>query len=123
MAKIVKTVKIVSSPFTSNLEVIAGFVMKIHMPYSDSMVTVKINPNITHYEDKPKATDPRINIRQAAVYQDTEKTQTLIFDFKDNNIQKIVMENRSFEIKLLNIGRKNMQGQDFPEFEFLVTEE
>jgi hypothetical protein len=97
--------------------------MKIHMPCSDSMVTIKIDPNITHYEDKPKATDPRINIRQAVVYQDTEETQTLIFDFKDNNVQKVVVGNKSFEIKLLNIGRKSTQGQNFPEFEFLVKEE
>ena len=72
MAKIIKTVKIVSSPFTSNLEVADGFVMKVHMPYSDSMVTIKIDPNITHYEDQPKTTDPRINVRQIAEYQNSE---------------------------------------------------
>ncbi len=122
MDKIVKTVKIVSSPFTSNLEIVGGFVMKMHVPYSDSMVTIKFDPNITHYEDQPEITDPGINVRQVAEYQDTEETQTLVFDFKDNNIREIVIENKTFEIKLLNIGEINMQGQNFPEFEFLVTE-
>ncbi len=122
MIKIVKTVKIISSPFTPNLEVVDHFVMKIHVPYSDSMVTIKINPNITHYEDQPKITNPRIDVKQVAAYQNTEETQTLLFDFKNNNIQKIVIGDKSFEIKLLNIGRINMQGQDFPEFEFLVTQ-
>ncbi len=84
MAKIVKTVKIVNSPFTSNLEVVDGFVMKTHAPCSDSMVTIKIDPNITHYEDQPKESDPRINMRQVAAYQDAKDTQTLVFDFQKN---------------------------------------
>ena len=122
MTKIVKTVKIVCSPFTSDLEVVGDFVMKMHVPYSDSMVTIKIDPNITHYEDQPKETDTRISVRQVAIYQDTEDTQNLIFDFQEDNIQKIKMLDKTFEIKLLNIGKKRLEGQDFPEFEFLVTE-
>lgn len=122
MSKIVKTIKIVNSPFTSNLEVVDVFIMKMHVPYSESMVTIKIDPNITHYEDQPKILDPRINVRQVEVYQDTEDTQTLVFDFNQNNTQKIAVGNKIFEIKLLNIGKTKMQGQDFPEFEFLVAE-
>lgn len=117
-----KTVKIINSPFSPNMEIVGNFVMKSHFPYSDSLVTIKINPNITHYEDKPKAESPHVKIRQVAEYQDTDETKTLTFDFKENNVQKIVMGNKSFEIKLLHIGKQKIKGQDFPEFEFLVTE-
>lgn len=117
-----KTVKIINSPFSPNMEIVGNFVMKTHFPDSDSMVTIKINPNITHYEDRPETGSPHIKVRQAAVYQDTDETQTLTFDFKENNVQKIVMRDKSFEIKLLHIGKQKIEGQDFPEFEFLVTE-
>jgi len=117
-----KNIKIVSSPFTSNLEVVGDFVMKLHMPYSKDMVTIKINPNITDYEDRPRIKSQDFKVRQAAVYQDTDETQTLTFDFKENNVQKITIGNKSFEIKLLHIGKQKIKEQDFPEFEFLVTE-
>jgi len=120
--KIVKTVKIVNSPFAPNLEVVDGFVMKLHVPYSDNMVTVQIDPNITHYEDKSENSEPRVDVRQVTVSQNTEDTQSLSFDFKENNIKRVVVGDKSFDVKLLNIGKVNMKGQDFPEFEFLVTE-
>lgn|GEM_PF-1631529 len=122
MDKIVKTVKIVNSPFAPNLEVVDGFVMKLHVPYSDNMVTVQIDPNITHYEDKSENSEPRVDVRQVTVSQNTEDTQSLSFDFKENNIKRVVVGDKSFDVKLLNIGKVNMKGQDFPEFEFLVTE-
>lgn len=119
---LVKTVKLVGSPFAPSLEIAGNLAIKLHMPYGKDMVTIKINPNITHYEDKPKAESPHIKIRQTAVYQDTDETQTIVLDFKKNNVQKVTMGNKSFEIKLLNIGKRKIKGQDFPEFEFLVTE-
>jgi len=122
MNKLIKTIKITNSPFSPSLEVVGNFVVKLHVPYSDSMVTIKINPNITHYEEKTEMADPAIDVKQVAVSEDTKDTQTLLFDFKGNNIKKIDIGNKSFEVKLLNIGKKNIQGQDFPEFEFLVTE-
>lgn len=124
MSKIIKTIKIVNSPFTSNLEVVGDFVMELKDIYNDSMVTIKINSNITHYEDQPKVVDPSINIRQIKVSKDTEDTQNLTFDFQKNNIQKIKIGDKNFEIKLLNIGKFKTEGQDqeFSEFEFLVTE-
>ena len=122
MGKIVKTVKIVNSPFTSNLEVVDSFVMKLHVPYSDSSVTIQINPNITHYEEKPENINPKIDIRQVTTYQNTEDTLNLLFDFKENNSKQITISDKSFDIKLLSIGKVDMQGQNFPEFEFLVTE-
>jgi len=117
-----KTVKIIESPFSPNIEVVGNFIMKAHFPCSDSMVTIMINPNITHYEGRPKEKSPHIKIRQAAIYQSTDETQTLTFNFKENNVQKITIEDKSFEIKLLHIGKQKIKGQDFPEFEFLVTE-
>lgn len=122
MRKIIKTVKIVSSPFAPDVETIEVFMMKLHFPYSESMVTIKIDPNIVEYEEQQKNSDPNVSVRQFFVSQDTDQTQILDFDFGDKNSREVVIGNRSFEIKLLNVGKVKTGGQDFPEFEFLVTE-
>jgi len=43
----------------------------------------------------------------------------LVFDFQKNNTQKIVIDGKTFEMKLQGIGTNK---QKFPKFEFLVTE-
>jgi len=119
MAGKIHNIKIINSPSNSNLEVAAAgnLVVKLHSPYSDSNVTVKINPNLIEYEDKIGN-----NVRQYAVSVNMEDTKTLMFDFKKNNIHKINLKNKNYEIKLMNIGKISEQGQDFRTFEFMITE-
>lgn len=110
-------VKIINSPSHSNLEVAGGLVIKLHVPYSDKNVTVKINPNLMEYKEKVND-----NLRQVSMSLDTKETKILNFDFQKNNIQNIAYENKNYEIKLMSIGKVSEQGQDFPTFEFMITE-
>ena len=117
-----KTIKITLSPFSPDLEVVGPFIMKVQAPYSEKMVTIQLNPNIIEYQDEPKQKDPNIQIRQVMVTTNTPETKTLIFDFEKNNINNVEFNNKIYSVKLLNIGKKNIEKQDFPEFEFFIEE-
>lgn len=117
MAGKIYNVKIINSPSHSNLEIAGDLVIKLHAPYSDKNVTIKINPNLVAY--KEKITD---NLQQYAKSFDIKDTKTLMFDFQKNNLHNITLENKNYEIKLMNIGKVSEQGQDFPTFEFMVSE-
>lgn len=117
-----KTVKIVGSPFNPSVEIVEDMVMKLHFPYNKERVTIQINPNITHYEEDGKAGNQNIQVKQVFVIEPTDETKTLTFDFGNDNVHKVAVGSKNYEIKLLNIGKQNIDGQDFPEFEFLVKE-
>jgi len=110
-------VKLISSPFNSSLEVAGDLVISLHAPYSDDMVTVKTNPNVVGYQEKPMP-----NVRQVKISKETDETHTLTFDFQSNNVQKTKVNNKDYEIKLLRIGKVRQEEGDFPVFEFQVTE-
>lgn len=110
-------VKINNSPSHSNLEVAGNLVIKLHVPYSNEKVTIKVNPNITEYKEKAGN-----NVRQYTEIADTDETKTLSFDFHKNNIHNITISGKNYKIRLLNIGTALEQGQNFPYFEFYVEE-
>lgn len=115
-----KLIKIISSPFNPNMEVFGDIVIKVHVPYSDKDVTVMVNPNIQEYDKN--LDKPNVKVRQATVTTSTDETRTVKLDFGDNNIQTFEVSGKKYEIKLMNIGKENMEGQDFPSFEFFVKE-
>jgi len=116
MSKI-HNVKLIASPFNPSLEVAGDLVISLHVPYSDDMVTIKINPNIVDYKEKPSP-----NVRQVKVSKETGETHTLKLDFQVNNVQKIKVDNKDYEIKLLHIGKVKQEKANFPVFEFQVVE-
>jgi hypothetical protein len=109
-------VKIIQSPFHPNLEVAGDLIIKLHVPCSENNVTVKINPNLVDY--KEKVSD---NMQQFSVDIDTKETKTLTFDLQKNNVHKISVEDKNYEIKLMNIEKILEQGQEFLSFKFLIT--
>lgn len=113
-----KQIKLVLSPFNSNVEVIDEMVISIHVPYSDKDVNIQINPNIQEYKENDDR--PGLNVRQVTVTTATEDTKTLHFDFLNDNIKNVQINNKEYEIKLLNIGKENIEGQDFSSFEFYI---
>lgn len=117
-----ETVKFVLSPFNPNIETVGNLVLDVHTPYNEKMVTLKINPNIGDYQDKVDTGTSDFQVRQVMVSQDTENTQTLTFDFDKQNTQEVKVDDKSYEIKLLNISKEKIEGQDFPVFEFFVSE-
>lgn len=113
-----KLIKLVISPFSPNVEVIGDVVISIHVPYSGKDVSVLVNPNIQEY--KKSNDQPGIQIRQVMETTPTDETRVLHFDLQNNKIKKFKMNDSEYEFKLLNIGKENIQGHDFPSFEFHV---
>lgn len=116
-------VKISVNPISSNIEVVENFMMMSHVPASDHGVTVKIDSNIQEYienDDKPG-----VQVRQVTFMTDTKHTKTLEFNFTDKQIQSIEIDNRNFEIKLIEIGNEEVagiNGQKFKFYKFTVDE-
>ena len=114
-----KNVKIVLSPLRPHIEVIDKMVMSAHAPYSENDVTIAFNPNIQEYQER--IDQKHIKIRQLTVETSTDQTQRLSFDFKANNVHDVKIENTIYNVKLMVIGKENIQGQNFPYFEFFIT--
>lgn len=114
-----RLIKIVQSPFNPALEVVEDIVIKLHVPYSDTSVTVQVNPNIQDYQEK--ADTEHAEIRQVIKTIPTDQTRVLSFDLVNNKKHKINIEGCDYEIELMSIGRENIQNQDFPFYEFNVS--
>jgi hypothetical protein len=112
-------IKIIQSPFKPALEVVEDIVIILHSPYSDSNVTVQVNPNIQDYQDN--ADTEHSKVRQVIMTTPTDQTRRLFFDFGNNKTHRINLEGCDYEIELMNIGRENIQNQDFLFYEFNVT--
>ena len=112
-------IKIVQSPFDSPLEVAEDIIIKLHVPYSDTSVTVQVNPNIQDYRER--ADTEHAQIRQVISTIPTDQTRVLTFDLINNKKHRINIEGCDYEIELTNIGEKNIQGKDFPFYEFKVS--
>lgn len=116
-------VKLSINPYSPSIEAVENFVMMIHVPYSNKEVTIKIDSSIQEYienDDKPG-----IKIRKMTIMQDTKYTRTLRFDFKENNTHSIEIDNRKFDIRLIEIGDEEIeevQGQSFKFFRFTIQE-
>jgi len=115
-----KLIKIISSPFNPAIEVVGNIVIKLHVPYSEKDVTVQINSNVQDYIENND--QPGAQVRQVMVTSTTEDTRTLKLDFGANNIQTFAIAGEQYEIKLMNIGKENIDNQDFPYFEFYVKQ-
>ena len=114
-----KQFKIIASPFKPNMEVAEGLVINLHVPYSDTSVTVQVNPSIDDY--KESADQPGVKVRQVTVSSPTDQTRTLSFDLQSNRKQTITIESQDYQIELLEIGKENIQEQDFRFFAFEVN--
>ena len=110
-------IKFTTAPSHTLFENAGELILKLQAPYSKEMVTVQVNPAVAAYHDKPN-----INVRHVTITKPTSDTKTLQFDLKKNNTHKITMGSKSYEIRLMNIGSINEQGQDFPTFDFFVHE-
>ena len=113
-----KLIKIIRSPSTPGLEVVGNIVIKLFVPCSENDVTIQVNPNIQDYQEN--ADKPGIQVRQLIETKNTDQTKTLKLDFQENNIQKIKIDDEEYKIRLMSIGKEELEGQKFPYFEFLV---
>lgn len=114
-----KKIKIAASPFIPSMEVADKIVVKLHVPYSDQSVTIQVCPNIQEYIEN--ADTEGAAIRQLTITTPTDQTTTLGFDLEMNRKKSVAAEGTDYEIELLNIGKEEVQGQQFKYFEFNVS--
>jgi hypothetical protein len=117
-----KVIKLTINPSSPNIEVVDNFTMQVHVPYSDSSVFIKFNPNTTEYIENND--QPGVKVRQVMVSEDTPETKNLEFNFTDKNIHAIEIDGHKYEVKLLQIGNEDVEGivgQKFKFFEFSIN--
>lgn len=117
-----KTVKITLSPFNPSIEIVGSMVFDVRAPYDDKSVTLVINPNIQHYEEKAE-TPKEIEVRQVMISQDSDETRTINMNLNSDSEQIVDFGGIKYKVRLLSIGRENIQEKDFPNFEFFVEEQ
>ena len=112
MEKLFKNVKLSSTP--DLLFANAGdLIIKLQPPYSENGTSLMISPNVTLYE-KGKET-PNVSIGPIIKSNHSKDTRIMRFDFDKNNTQKIKVEGKNYEIRLMSINKDNPLS-----FEFLV---
>ncbi|MBF0415533.1 MAG: hypothetical protein HQL78_06520 [Magnetococcales bacterium] len=99
------TISPCSDPDAPALGLVEGLSIKLSEPYSESEVTVKINP----YDDAHPVKE-----------NDTKSTKTMKFDFGKSNTKKIKFSHNTYRVKLESITKKTWEGQEYPYFEFLL---
>ena len=55
-----KSIKIFQSPFHPPLETVDGIIIKISAPYSETSVTVEVNPFVQDYQEKVEKTNLKV---------------------------------------------------------------
>lgn len=115
-----KRIRLVQSPFNPPLEVVDDIVVNLHMPCSKTQVTIQVNPNVENYPEDAEAT--HVQVREVTVAVPTVHTKVVLLDFGVNKKKRFEMENKNYDIELVSIGEKKIQNQDFPVFEFEVSD-
>ena len=115
-----KRIRLVQSPFNPPLEVVDDIVVNLHVPCSTKQVTIQVNPNVESYPENAEATN--VQVRAVKVAASTDQTKVVLLDFGVNKKRRIEIEKKSYDIELVSIGKKKIQNENFPVFEFDVSE-
>jgi hypothetical protein len=115
-----KRIRLVQSPFNPPLQVVDDIVFNLHAPCSTRQVTIQVNPNVEHYPEDAEAT--HVQVRPVKVAASTDQTKVVLLDFGLNKKRRIEIESKSYDIELVSIGKKTIQNENFPVFEFDVSD-
>ena len=115
-----KRISIVQSPFNPPLEAVDDIVLNLFKPCSTKQVTIQVNPNTEHYPEDAGA--EHLQVREVIVPRPTDQTKVVLLDFGVNKKKRFEMENKSYDIELVSIGNKKIQNENFPVFEFDVSD-
>ena len=118
-----KRVTIRSAPSQPSMETVFGLVLMVRSPRSKRSITVMLNPALADYQAK-LPTRPGVRVNEVIVVgTDEEDTKTLFFDLDATCVHKVRVGDRDYEIQLVTVGEYEFDTQQFPEYEFAVTEQ
>jgi hypothetical protein len=115
-----KRISLVQSPFNPPLQAVDDIVFNLHVPCSTRQVTIQVNPNVEHYPEDAEAT--HVQVREVKAAASTDQTKVVLLDFGLNKKRRIEIESKSYDIELVSIGEKTIQNENFPVFEFDVSD-
>ena len=114
MSKLFKNIKLSAAPDLL-FSTVGDLVVKLQAPYSENEVSLMISPNVTVYEKSKEGHG--FSVGPTSMSRHSKETKILKFDFANNNKQRITIEGKNYDIKLMSINK------DHPlSFEFLVEE-
>jgi hypothetical protein len=115
-----QTIRINLSPFHPNIATCGKLSFQIHVPYSDSEVTILTNPNLLDYQENTGRDGAQF--RQVQLSVPTMQSRTLKFRRGDDQPQTVRIDDTDYDIQLLKIGKEKTGTQDFFFFEFRIVE-
>jgi len=63
-----------------------------------------------------------VQVRPVTVAIPTDQTKVVLLDFGHNKKRRIEIENKRYDVELVSIGEKKIQNENFPVFEFDVSD-
>lgn len=115
-----KRIRLVQSPFNPPLQAVDGIVLNLHAPCSTEQVTIQVNPNVEQYPEDAEAAN--VQVRPVKVAAPTDQTKVVLLDFGHNKKRRIEIEDKRYDIELVSIGKQKIENQNFPVFEFDVSD-
>jgi len=115
-----KSIKISTSPWDDGIGNAFEISLEVWQPRSDNEVTVLVNPSKDEHVEKEDLGP--IKIRQKTVSSITEDTQNLFFSLPNDSVKQITIQNNNYEIRLLQIGKVKKTGQEWPYYDFLISQ-
>ena len=114
-----RNIKLVHSPFTPNLETFDELVLMLFAPCSERMVTLRLQPDIQHYQ----AADDRPGLQIRNITAVSGRAHTMTLDLERKNVEVFEAGGKRYEIRLMRIEKQKIEGQEFLAFEFFASSE
>jgi hypothetical protein len=111
-------VKICLSPFEPNVATSEGLTISVLPPYSETDVTVNINPNIVNYIEGK--TTGKVQLAQMTEQHSTDETFTISLDVRNHPEQRFAYGGNIYNIKFMGTTKEPHEGQDFLSFSFYI---
>jgi hypothetical protein len=113
-----KLIRLHESPFHSPIETVFNLTLSLSAPTSEKEVTIIFNGNTTNYQESNKKEG--LEISQIIMTEGTESAVINTFNLSDQSGFGLKIAGEFYEVRLINIGKENQQGQDFLYYEFCV---
>lgn len=111
-------VKICLCPFEPNVATSEGLIVSVLPPYSETEVTVTINPNIVDYVEGKTEGDAQL--AQLTEQRSTDETFTIKLDIQHRPEQRFAYGGKIYNIKFMGTTKETHERQDFLSFSFYI---
>lgn len=92
-------------PGHPGIETFEEIVLKRHVPYGPTNITIQINFNLHDHQESPKdiGSSPGVEVKQYTMTQKTSETLEFELNFSDKKSQSFLFSGRNYFMELLRI--------------------